>query len=59
MTILQEAMIAEARKRHGQIRFCARCISLEECFTEEDGRLYFWFNTQDGNTRVLVEGRVV
>jgi len=33
--------------------------SLEDCFSVEEGRLYFWFNVEGGNTKVLIEGRVV
>jgi len=33
--------------------------SLEDCFSVEEGRLYFWFNVQGGNTKVLIEGRII
>jgi len=55
----KQALIERARKQYGEIRPCATKKSLKECFTEERGRLYFWFNIQSGNTQVLVEGRVV
>jgi len=47
------------RKQYGEIQPCAKCGSLEQCFTEEEGRVYFWFNVEGGTTRVLVEGRVL
>lgn len=59
MSRRKRALIADARKRHGQIQPCATRERLENCFTEEEGRLFFWFNTQDGNTKVLVEGKVM
>jgi hypothetical protein len=54
----KRALIDQARKQHGQILPCAG-KTFEECFTFEGGELFFWFNLQDGNTRVLIEGRVV
>jgi len=51
-------LIAEARARHGEIRPCSG-KTFEECFTFHKGELYFWFNLQNGNTKVLIEGRVV
>lgn len=59
MTSRHQALIAAARKQHGEIQPCSTRRSLEDCFTEEEGRLHFWFNIQGGNTRVLVEGRVI
>lgn len=58
MTDRRRSLIAEARARHGEIRPCSG-KTFEECFTFHKGELYFWFNLQNGNTKVLIEGRVV
>lgn len=50
----QRAMIAEARKRHGEIFPCATRKTIEDCFTNEPGvGLLFWFNDSRGNTHVI------
>jgi len=54
----RQALVDRARVAYGSIRPCAG-RELEECFTEEEGRLHFWFNAQDGSTRMLIEGRPV
>ena len=54
MTDLQEAMIAEARKRHGEILPCSSKRSLAECFTEEgEYDTILWYNDAQGNTHVV------
>jgi len=56
----KQALIDQARKRHGEIQPCSGKERLEDCFSEENPcGLMFWFNTEDGSTRVLVEGRLV
>ncbi|MBW2000564.1 MAG: hypothetical protein JRJ29_21725 [Deltaproteobacteria bacterium] len=59
MSRRKQALIDQARAQYGEILPCATRRSLEECFTEESGQLHFWFNLEDGNTKVLIEGRVV
>lgn len=60
MTSRQQALIDQAREKHGEIQPCANKENLEQCFTLEDRYGYlFWFNTEDGSTRVLIEGRIV
>lgn len=58
MSRRKQALIDEARRQHGEIKPCAG-KNFDECFTFESGELHFWFNLQDGNTKVLIEGRVV
>jgi len=55
----KQALIEEARKKYGEIRPSGAMDSLEDCFSVEEGRLYFWFNVQGGNTKVLIEGRII
>jgi hypothetical protein len=54
MTDLQASMIAEARRRHGEIEPCAFRNSLAECFTDEgEYGLLFWYNDAQGHTHVV------
>jgi hypothetical protein len=55
----QRALIDRAREKYGRIQPCSSRQDLADSFTEEEGQLHFWFNTEDGNTRVLIEGRLV
>jgi hypothetical protein len=50
----QKELVARAQARFGVIRPCATCHDLTECFSQEDGRLLFWYNTQDGSTHIEV-----
>lgn len=60
MSNRKQALIDQARKQYGEISPCSGKESLEDCFSEEDRYgLFFWFNTDDGSTRVLIEGKVV
>jgi len=54
MTDLQEAMLAEARARHGEIQPCSGREDLGECFTREKGMTLLWYNSVDGSTRVVI-----
>jgi hypothetical protein len=49
----------KAMEKYSEIQPYATKKSLKECFTEEAGRIFFWFNVQGGNTKVLIEGRVI
>lgn len=59
MSRRKQALIEEAREKYGEVQPCANRKNLGDCFTEEAWRLHFWFNVQGGNTRVLIEGRLV
>jgi hypothetical protein len=49
-------MIAEARKKHGDgITPCTSKSSLHDCFTVENGRVIFWYNTPDGSTHTIIK----
>jgi hypothetical protein len=50
---LKKIMIKKAKDRYKKIRPCGRRRKLDECFTVEDDRLCFWFNTEDQSTHVL------
>lgn len=55
MSELQKQMISQARRQYHQIFPCATKGSLRECFTVEENRILFWFNTADETTHVLAE----
>jgi len=49
---LEESLIAKAIRKHKNILPC-RGKSFDASFTEERGRLLFWFNTRDKSTHVV------
>ena len=53
MNDLKKNMIRKAQRRYKNIAPCARRRSLEDCFTVEEDKIYFWFNTEDQSTHVL------
>jgi hypothetical protein len=55
MNKLKETLIERARDRYEEISPCPSKGSFEECFTLENNRLCFWFNTKDQSTHVLAE----
>lgn len=60
MTDRQLALVGQARRKYGHIKPCSSRQDLDDSFTEENRYgLMFWFNTEDGSTRVVIEGRVV
>ncbi len=46
-------MIDLALRQHKEIFPCANRQKLDECFTDDENRLFFWFNTRDESTHVL------
>ena len=50
---LMKRLIQKALDKHTNIYPCSNKHSLHDCFTREDNRLFFWFNTTDHTTRVL------
>ena len=53
MDALKRELIACATAKHGTgITPCSGKEKLDDCFTEADGMLYFWYNTPDNNTHV-------
>jgi hypothetical protein len=49
------ALLEKARDLYGTVNPCSRKTAFEECFSELNDHLAFWFNTQDGSTHVVVE----
>ncbi len=48
-------LIQRAIEEHERIYPCGNAALLEECFTTNEDRLLFWFNTEDDSTHLLVE----
>ena len=53
MNEMKTDMMQKARERYQRIFPCASRGNLNECFTLEGSRLYFWFNTEDDSTHVM------
>lgn len=54
MSRKQRKMIARAARRFGRIGPCVGSGGFAKCFTHEDDRMYFWYNSADGSTHVEV-----
>ena len=50
---VKRRLIQAAVSKHRKISPCAGRETLEDCFTEEDGTVYLWYNTEDQNTHVV------
>ena len=53
LTENHKVLIKDARKKHGKIYPCGSKKSFGDCFTVQDNKLYFWFDTPDRSTHVL------
>lgn len=50
---LEERLIKKALQKHKKIFPCSRKGTFDACFTKENGRLLFWYNTKDKSTHVI------
>ena len=55
MNSIKRKMIANARKKYRRIFPCSFRRNLDECFTIENDKIIFWFNTEDFSTHTLTE----
>ncbi|MCU0608175.1 MAG: hypothetical protein MUF22_00210 [Chitinispirillaceae bacterium] len=53
MNEIKKTMIQQAMQRYNRIYPCGTKRSLYECFTEAEGKLIFWFNTDDQTTHLI------
>ena len=53
MDDLKKIMIKKAKDRYKKIHPYGRRRKLAECFTMEQDKLCFWFNTEDDSTHVV------
>lgn len=51
------ALMEKAREKFSgnNLKLPQSCLALSQCFSEHNGRLMFWFDTEDGSTRVVGE----
>ncbi len=54
METVKKNMINEARKKYTKIFPCKTYSNFGDSFTRYKNRVYFWFNTRDRSTHVLV-----
>jgi len=55
MDDIQLRLIEKAIAKYKKIFPCGGTIQLEDCFTIDENKLFFWFNTEDNNTHVIEE----
>lgn len=55
MKQLKEKLYNKAIEKHEIIFPCREHKDFENCYTHENGKLHFWYNTEDGNTHMLME----
>ncbi|MBN1576726.1 MAG: hypothetical protein JW913_09255 [Chitinispirillaceae bacterium] len=55
MNELKTRMIRKAEKRHKKIFPCAQKSHFEDCFTDNNDFIFFWYNTEDHSTHVITE----
>lgn len=48
--LINKAMLVSKK-----FRYPDNCTKLEDCFTKHEGRLVFWFTTDDDSTHAVVE----
>jgi len=58
MNEIEQTLINRAQKQFKQIYPCSTKNGLKECFTVEDNRLIFWFNTEDDSTHMIMQDKV-
>ena len=55
MAELKQELIQRAVAAHQTIRPCSHKNELDDCFSMMNGKLVFWFNTEDESTHVVME----
>jgi hypothetical protein len=53
MNTIKKTMIKKAKSRFKKILPCGQRRDFDECFTVENDKVFFWFNTEDESTHVL------
>ncbi len=52
---VEKELIRKAKSAYKKILPCPHRGKLEECITRDDKHVYFWFNTEDESTHLIVE----
>jgi hypothetical protein len=55
MNDLKNRMIRKAEERHKKIYPCAHKTKFDDCFTNNNDFVFFWYNTEDHSTHVITE----
>jgi hypothetical protein len=55
MNNIKERLIKQAQERYNKIFPCSSKQTLDDSFTIENNKIFFWFNTEDKSTHVLME----
>jgi hypothetical protein len=53
MTELEKSLVRKASEMHTAIFPCGPAKGFEQCFTQEEEKVCFWFNTGDRSTHVV------
>jgi hypothetical protein len=53
MNKVEKKLIEQAKKTYKRIHPCGTKDTLSECFTNVDGTIIFWFNTDDQSTHLI------
>ncbi len=51
----EEKLLKQAQDIYKFITPCGTKQSFDECFTEYGDKLFFWFDTEDESTHLLIE----
>jgi hypothetical protein len=54
MTELEQSLIRKASEIHDSIYPCPPRTDLAQCFTCDNNKVYFWFNTEDKSTHLVM-----
>lgn len=54
MDEIKDYMIFQATQLYKEIYPCRSKTDLSDCFTTEGNQVFFWFNTSDESTHVLI-----
>jgi hypothetical protein len=57
MSDQQSKLIERAKTKYGAIYPCHGKSQWNECFTWENGRVIFWFNSRDHSTHIEMENK--
>jgi hypothetical protein len=55
METLQMKLFSQAVHNYKKIFPCGTTNSFSDCFTIQDGKLLFWFDTEDHSTHMVME----
>jgi len=55
MVEVKRQLKEDAEKKYGKIYPVGQRKSLDDCFTEEEKQIIFWFNLDDQSTRILAK----